>query len=215
MHPTCAIDDCPESAAEGSRYCPEHWHEQRCSVRDCADLARQPPYLCEAHTLERLGWLPPPLFVWLRDRQHAARPAPQAPTEVPGLGLALGPHGLPAGQEGAEIEEALLRAGVPSAFAPTPPRILRAEAPREVPPDALLLLEKNARRFTALLHNEGPAEVYILAGPHRVLLAAERLWQAPLDWRGELRAVWCGPAGVLRVTEIDDDRGARVSVLRV
>ncbi len=115
----CAARGCEKEAAAGSRYCGlDHLWRGRCAVRNCSeDIDRRHSELscfCIPHgTQHNRGGQDLLEFMAL-----LASAPPTAPAPVPGLGNAITTHGLPAAEDPAPVEMALVGAGVPSERAP-------------------------------------------------------------------------------------------------
>lgn len=209
---SCEVEGCQNNASQGARYCQGHWRDGLCALRECEAWARSGSFLCERHDAELRSFGRIPLFEWLLARDQA----PLGPSTVPGLGSTITTHGLPTGEDTAALEAALLEAGVPRFSTPS---TLRVDKPRLVPPPPpapppgrFVLLSPNRYRFSALVHNEGPAELCIEIGASQLFLPAGQIWQPPSVWLGTVFGFWCGPEGAVRVTDVNIDRTAVVAI---
>jgi hypothetical protein len=207
----CLIEGCTQEASLGAKFCQQHWQDSPCAVRACEAWARSGSFLCERHDAELRAFGRYPLFDWLAQRTHT----PAGPSEVPGLGASLTTHGLPAHEDPEAVAEALLEAGVPRFITPARLQIERPIIPLPPPappPGRFTLLVPNPMRFSALLQNDGPAELCIEMQNAQFILSAEQIWQAPNHWLGPVYGFWCGPKGVARATELTMTRDAMISI---
>ena len=208
---SCAVEGCSAEASVGAKFCQQHWQDGPCAVRSCEAWARSGAFLCERHDAELRAFGRTPLFAWLEQRTHA----PAGPSEVPGLGASLTTHGLPATEDPARIEAALLEAGVPRFITPARLQIERPIVPLPPPappPGRFTLLASNRMRFSALIQNDGPAELCIELQNAQLFLPADQIWQAPNNWLGPVYGFWCGPKGSARATELTVTRDALISI---
>jgi hypothetical protein len=208
----CAFEGCAQSASVGAKFCQEHWQDGPCAVRSCEAWARSGSFLCERHDAELRAFGRIPLFAWLEERTQ--RPA--GPSEVPGMGGSVTTHGLPSNESAPNMEAALLEAGVPRFITPARLQVERPvlppPPPPAPPPGRFTLLSINRMRFSALIHNDGPAELCIEMQGAQLFLPAEQIWQVPNHWLGPVYGFWCGPKGTARVTELSVTREAFVSI---
>jgi hypothetical protein len=131
------------------------------------------------------------------------------------MGVSLTTHGLPANEDPVALEAALLEAGMPRFITPARLQIERSITPLPPPappPGRFTLLSPNQMRFSALIQNDGPAELCIEMQNAQFILPAEQIWQAPNNWLGPVYGFWCGPKGIARATEITVTRDALISL---
>jgi hypothetical protein len=209
----CHIEGCAQDASLGAKFCQQHWQDSPCAVRSCEAWARSGSFLCERHDAELRSFGRTPLFAWLEQRASA----PLGPREVPGLGASLTTHGLPSHEDPtAALETALLEAGMPHFITPARLQIERPIGvplpPPAPPPGRFTLLSPNRMRFSALIQNDGPAELCIEMQSAQLFLPAEQIWQVPNNWLGPVYGFWCGPKGIARATELSVTRDAFISI---
>lgn len=126
---------------------------------------------------------------------------------VPGLGNAVTTHGLPADVNPEAFEAALSTMdGLSSAdtlasFSEPAPahRQVRVAAPQE----RSVILPHSQRRAVARVQNLGPSAVLLDLGASQQALQPGETWNSPYQWRAQVQALWLGPGGSLRVTEIE------------